>query len=150
MEYELLFFTSVSNEGRVDSIKKDIEEIIAGSGGKLSTDWNDIGKRKFAHPIKKETHGFYSFVHFTLDDKGKLPEIGKRLALNDRIMRHIIVRADEVGKPSVPRDGEKSSADIEDIKTKPEPEEKPTAEKPKADINEIDEKLNEILDETPS
>jgi ribosomal protein S6 len=150
MEYELLFFTSASNEGKASSIKKDIEEVVASSEGKLSGEWNDIGKRKFAHPIKKETHGFYSFVHFTIDDKGKLPEIGKRLALNDKIMRHIIVRADEIGKPSIPSENREAPVSSQNIEAKPVFEKKPASEKAKADLNELDEKLNEILDETPS
>jgi small subunit ribosomal protein S6 len=149
MEYELLFFTSVSNEVKADSIKKDIEEAITSSSGKLSGGWNDIGKRKFAHPIKKETHGFYSFIHFTIDEKDKLPEIGKRLALNDKIMRHIIVRADEIGKPSAPREKQKAPVSAQDMEVKPATEKKPVAEKEKADIGELDEKLNEILDENP-
>jgi ribosomal protein S6 len=157
VEYELLFFTPVSNEDKVDTIKKEIIEILESSGGKLLGDFTDIGKRKLAYPIKRDTHAFFSWVRLTLDDesRGNIPEIGKRLALNDKITRHIIVRADEIGKPfsetmAVETEAEKIAA--EKVKAeikKPQTEEKPAQKETKANLSELDEKLSEILDETP-
>ncbi|MFA5926256.1 MAG: 30S ribosomal protein S6 [Parcubacteria group bacterium] len=149
MEYELLFFTQVSNESKISGIKKDLEEVITSSGGKMSGDFTDIGKRKFAHPIKRETHGFYSFVRFSIEDKDKLPEINKRISLNEKIMRHLIVKASEVGKSVSERENREANAPAPETKTEPEAEKKPVEEKAKADMNELDEKLNEILDKTP-
>ncbi len=152
MEYELLFFTLASGEGKVGSIKKELEELITGSGGKMSGDWTDIGKRKFAHPIKRETHGFYSFVRFTLEDKSKFPEINKRIDLNEKITRHLIVKASEVGKPATDRQIKETPISAKNIEEAPKPETKKNMapERAKADMNELDEKLNEILDENPS
>ena len=110
MEYELLFFTSVANEDRTSEIKKEIVEILESQGGKISVDFSDIGKRKFAHPIKKQTHGFFSFCRFTLDETENIPEIGRRLAMNDKLMRHIIVRAAEIGKQIGAQAGESAPA----------------------------------------
>jgi small subunit ribosomal protein S6 len=145
MEYELLFFTSLANEERIPEIKREIEEILSGRGAKIVNDFSDIGKRKFAHPIKKQTHGFYSFCHFTLDEKENIPEINRRLSLNDKIMRHLIVRADEIGKPI-------SAQNINEQKAEPKKEkeiiipEKPAEEKEKVGITELEEKLEEILE----
>lgn len=163
MEYELLFFTSVSNEDRVPEIKREIEEIVTGRGGKISADWNDIGKRKFAHPIKKQTHGFFSFCRFTLDEGENIAEMNRRLALNDKIMRHIIVRADEIGKPigAIGTGDERQNARREKGAAKREPVrsaaapdkitdmEKSAEPAPKVEMKELDEKLSEILDENP-
>jgi ribosomal protein S6 len=162
MEYELLFFTSVANEDRIGEIKREIDEIITGRGGQKTADWNDIGKRKFAHPIKKQTHGFFSFCRFTIEDAENLPELNKRLALNDKIMRHIIVRADEIGKPigapMMPDAKQDTRPERSTIK-RSEPArvsqknvasvEKPAEETAKVEMKELDEKLDAILDESP-
>jgi len=164
MEYELLFFTSVANADRAPEIKREIDEIVTGRGGKISADWSDIGKRKFAHPIKKQTHGFFSFCHFTIEETENLPELNKRLALNDKIMRHIIVRADEIGKtigaPAMPdakqdtRPERPSTKRTEASRVALPPsgtanKEKPAEEKSKVEMAELDKKLNAILDESP-
>jgi len=162
MEYELLFFTSVANEDRIGEIKREIDEIITGRGGKISADFSDIGKRKFAHPIKKQTHGFFSFCRFTIEDAENLPELNKRLGLSDKVMRHIIVRADEIGKPigapAMPDARQDNRPERPSIK-RTEParvtppsaasEEKPAEESAKVEMAKLDEKLNAILDESP-
>jgi ribosomal protein S6 len=162
MEYELLFFTSVANVDRAPEIKREIEEIITGRGGQKTADWNDIGKRKFAHPIKKQTHGFFSFCRFTIEEAENIPELNKRLALNDKIMRHIIVRADEIGKPigapAMPDARQDARPERPSIK-RTEParvesqsaasEKNPAEETAKVEMAELDEKLNAILDESP-
>ncbi len=167
MEYELLFFTSVANEGEVETIKKEIGEILESLGAKILGEWNDIGKRKLAYPIKRNTHAFFSFVRFALDDEKKqnIPEIGKRLGLYNKVMRHIIVRASEIGKPLVSGEMKfgKREAARKPIKQKEESvlpfqvpktadlekERKLEDKKTKASLSELDEKLSEILEETP-
>lgn len=175
MEYELLFFTSVANENRIGEIKKEIVEILESQSGKVSVDFSDIGKRKFAHPIKKQTHGFFSFCRFTLDEKDNIPEIGRRLSLNDKLMRHIIVRAAEIGKQIGAQAGESAPArnarrneivglasrnyagrktapsdKRPEIKKEPAPQEaKPTEAETKIGIKELDDKLSAILEESP-
>lgn len=176
MEYELLFFTSVANEDRIGEIKKEIVEILESQSGKISVDFSDIGKRKFAHPIKKQTHGFFSFCRFMLDEKENIPEIGRRLALNDKLMRHIIVRAAEIGKQIGAQAGESAPArnasrteasgrnvsrNIAERRTapsekKPEIEKapasqetKPTEAETKIGMKELDDKLSAILEESP-
>jgi ribosomal protein S6 len=150
MEYELLFFTYASSEAKVPEMKRELEEILVNHGGKLSGDFTDIGKRKFAYPIKRETHGFYSFVRFTLEDKDKLPEINKRIGLLNKVTRHLIVKAAEVGKPVSAGDLPTQEALPEEKKIEEIPQEKTVESKPKASMEDLDEKLNELLDETPS
>lgn len=170
MEYELLFFTTVANEDRIPEIKKEIVEILEDQGGKIFVDFFDIGKRKFAHPIKKQTHGFFSFCRFTLDEKENIPEISRRLALNDKLMRHIIVRAAEIGKQIGAQAGESARASAParnasrndmgrqtatsekrtEIERVPVAQEaKPTEAETKVGMKELDDKLSEILEESP-
>jgi small subunit ribosomal protein S6 len=158
MEYELLFFTSLANEERVGEIKGEIEEAIVARGGKISAEFSDIGKRKLAYPIKKQTHAFFSFCHFTMDEKDNLPELNRRLNLNEKIMRHLIVRADEIGKPisaqslQTQRQETKTETPTAPAAAKTEQkseEKKPAEPEGKIGITELDEKLDEILEETP-
>jgi len=176
MEYELLFFTSIANEDRIGEIKKEIVEILESQNGKISVDFSDIGKRKFAHPIKKQTHGFFSFCRFTLDEKENISEIGRRLALNEKIMRHIVVRAAEIGKQIGAQAGESASARSassertaprhETVRQSPRnetkateieksapamaiQENKSTETEEKIGMKELDDKLSEILEKSP-
>ncbi len=150
MEYELLFFTSISNENRIGEIKREIEKIIIDQGGKISAEFSDIGKRKFAYPIKKQTHGFYSFCRFSLNEKENLPEMNRQLALNDKVMRHLIVRADEIGKSISAQTAREVSPEAKTEKNSEIKEEKKSIEtKAKVGMENLDEKLNEILEETP-
>lgn len=163
MEYELLFFTSVTNEDRIGEIKREIERVVTDQGGKISADFSDIGKRKLAYPIRKQTHAFFSFCRFTLNEKENIPEISRRLVLNDKLMRHIIVRADEIGKPianqvtqdtrPVVRKEEKTSkpkevAHIDFGSSQSVDGEKPVEQSAKVGMAKLDEKLNELLEET--
>jgi len=148
MEYELLFFTSVANEDRVPAIKKELEDLLAGFGGKITRDFTDIGKRKLAYPIKRNTHAFFSWCWFTLEEKDKMNEINRLIGLNDKIMRHLIVRAEEVGKPAAKQVSSEAQAEI----TEPAPETpaKEKDSKPKAQLEDLDEKLNELLENSSS
>ena len=150
MEYELLFFISLANEDKVDLIKKELTEIIESFGGNI-TGFTDIGKRKFAYPIKRQTHGFFSYARFNLEDKGNLSEINQRISLKGKIMRHSIVRADDIGKP-IASFAQTPARELpaRKIKAGPAPEKKPAEDKGKANLNDLDEKLNEILEKTPS
>jgi len=157
VEYELLFFTSASNEDRVGTIKRDLIEILESLGGKLLGEFTDIGKRKLAYPIKRDTHAFYSWARFTLDDENRsnIPEINKCISLNDKITRHLIVRADEIGHPisAAAPETEAEKLAAEKIKAeikKPAVEAKPAKKESKTALSELDEKLSEILEETPS
>ena len=153
MEYELLFFTSLANEDKIDSIKKDLTKILESSGAKMVSDFTDIGKRKLAYPIKRDTHAFYSFVRFVLEGEKRndIGEINRRISLSDKIIRHLIVRADEIGKPISQTQesfGEKTLPKEKELEKK-DVSEKPEVKKSKATINELDEKLTEILEEAP-
>ncbi len=147
MEYELLFFTSPANESQIDAIKKELTEILESLGAKFTGDFQDIGKRKLAYPIKRDTHAFYSFIRFILEDENRnnIGEINRRISLNDKIIRHIVVRASEIGKPLSQLQTEKT----EELVAKTEKKKK-VEKKSKSAISELDDKLSEILKETPS
>lgn len=151
MEYELLFIISLDNEEKIEEIKHEIEKTIADLGGKVLS-FTDIGKRKFAYPIKHQTHGFYSYARFKTDDNSVIAELNRRISLNGKVMRHLIVRASEIGKPVVSPEAERLAEQPTAPGTKTEPptkEKKEIAEKAKASMDELDKKLDELLEESP-
>lgn len=155
MEYELLFFTTVANEDKIELIKKDLVEILTSLGAQMAGEFKDIGKRKLAYPIKRNTHAFFSFTRFDLEERQNIPDINKRINLYDKVMRHLIVRADEIGKPvgAVDLKPEEAIREKPAKKEKQMPsseQQKPEETKAKTALSDLDEKLSEILEETPS
>ena len=154
MEYELLFFTTVANEEKIGLIKEDLVEIVTSLGAKMAGEFTDIGKRKLAYPIKRNTHAFFSFIRFELEERQNIPDINKHINLYDKVMRHIIVRADEIGKlvgavDLKPEEIIKEKPVKKEKPVQPAIQQKPVESKSKTALSDLDEKLSEILEETP-
>ena len=112
---------------------------------------NDLGaiknekiweKRRLAYPIKKQGFGFYVTTEFETEPE-KVVEIESRLRLETAILRHLLITKEEVKaapRPIFrPRPKEKSAFS----------EHAPDAEpvKKKVKIEEIDKRLEELLEE---
>jgi small subunit ribosomal protein S6 len=69
------------------------EQAVAESGGTV-TNVDEWGSRPFAYEIEHYDKGYYVLMTFTLD-ADKLPELDERFKLDDRILRHQIVRLEE-------------------------------------------------------
>ena len=52
------------------------------------------GRRRLAYPINDIREGYYVFLHMDYPST-KLGELDNNLRLNERILRHLIVRLDE-------------------------------------------------------
>ncbi len=52
------------------------------------------GIRKLAYPIQKQENGFYSLVYFNGDSK-VIPELDRVNKINDKILRHLVVKGEE-------------------------------------------------------
>lgn len=133
-----------------------------------------IVKRRLAYPIKKNRVGYYCLFNFS-SDSDKVKEIDSYLRMNNIIIRHLIIRADAMTKDEIQlleklfarkraeqekqekEKKEKSKPKEERKKIKPvsEPEkkkeikeEKTTVKKKKIRLEDLEEKLNEILEDT--
>lgn len=62
-----------------------IEEL----GGQI-TSHDDLGRRRLAYPIKKETSAVYGVWEFDLEPT-KLIELNKKLRSNEAVLRHLII-----------------------------------------------------------
>ena len=57
-------------------------------------DFKELGEKKFAYPIKKETNGYYFLMHIEAD-KATEAELNRKASLDENILRHLIIKLDE-------------------------------------------------------
>ena len=92
--YEMvLIFSPSLEEGAVSEELAKITAIIEKSKGTITR--TDIwGVKKLAYPIKHQENGFYVILYFS-SDITVLPEIDRLNKINDKILRHLIVKPNE-------------------------------------------------------
>ncbi len=93
-QYELIYIVSpeTSDEGVAD-LHNQVEGIVGQFGGQIekSENW---GRRRLAYEIDNYKEGTY--VLELINGPGDLvKELGRRLRVNDHVIRHLIVRIDE-------------------------------------------------------
>jgi ribosomal protein S6 len=81
--YEITFITL--EEPKDSSVKKDIETV----GGKILK-ISSMGQKTFVYPIGKEKAGFYTTYLFEMEPE-KLQDFNRKLAMEEEIVRHLIV-----------------------------------------------------------
>jgi len=103
-EYELtvIYDLSVAEAGGPDAAVQQVTSLVEARGGKLlKTDhW---GRRRMAYPINHEIDGDYVVSRVELDPAAVAP-LEAALGINERVYRHLVVRADELPVPAPPRE----------------------------------------------
>jgi small subunit ribosomal protein S6 len=89
----VLIFDASLEEAVVNEELAKITSIIEKSKGKIqNTDtW---GIKKLSYPIRHQENGFYILLYFNAD-KEVLAEIDRVNKINDKILRHFIVKTNE-------------------------------------------------------
>lgn len=90
--YELMLIFDPSLEENVitEELSK-ITSIIEKEKGEILN--KDIwGIKKLAYPIKRQDNGFYAVLYFN-SDGGVLSELDRLNKINDKILRHLIVKS---------------------------------------------------------
>jgi len=153
MQYELLYLVGVSKESEMETIKKEVSEIITSEGG-VFAEKQVMEKRKLAYAVKHESQGTYIAQRFDIEEAENLQAITKKLNLYPNILRSLITKANEL--PELTSREERKEAEAKKIRpeeTKKVPEikeikevktEKTAAEKKEIE-EDIDKKLEEIL-----
>jgi len=85
-------FTFAINQSASTTDFKKIEDLIVGLGGKIEKK-DDWGKKFLSYAIKNEHEAKYQDWMLELDP-AKVSEFRKKLALNDQILRHLIIALD--------------------------------------------------------
>ena len=97
-EYELMYIVPTSfTDEETGTVEQAVAAMITKAGATaLST--VRLGKFRLAYPIKKQAHGHYVLVRFQSETKS-VAELNDLLRMSpDKVLRQLIVRADEVGE----------------------------------------------------
>lgn len=168
MQYETMFIVSSELEEK-DKDKKidEIKTTLTKFGATILHEaaW---GKRKLAYPIKKEKHGYFGILNFESEPETLL-EIQEKLKFMDHLLRFMIIKMpfvkESAKKATAPKTEtelaeEKKQAVVESVvestekklkekavstKKKEVKEEKEKVSKEPVNIEELDKKLDEIL-----
>ena len=90
-KYEIMYivFPTLTEEDRT-AVITSVEETLKSEGADniVTEKW---GERKLAYPIQKKETGFYVLTTFDIDGT-KLFDVEKKLNINEKLMRYIIVK----------------------------------------------------------
>jgi ribosomal protein S6 len=170
--YELLLIIpNKFTEDEAKAIDEKVKKQIATFGGEV-TYAEDWGKKKLAYAIDSYVYGYYKLAEFDLEGV-KLAELDNFLRLSNDVLRHQIVRIKKRTAEQIAADKKKSEElatikkrlkeggaekpekkEVAEEKTsglvaedkKAEPVEERKSFKKKADLKDLDSKLDDILD----
>ena len=147
--YELLFIVSQQyTEEEAEKINTQVKELIKAQGGEITLEDN-LGKKKLAYQINHIGHGYYLLLEFDIEND-KIKKLNDDLKLTNEVLRHLITvkklkTVEQLKKEAKIK--EKIEKKIEEETTAKEKEEKEEKEeKPKIKLEELDKKLDEILE----
>lgn len=110
-EYELtvVYDLAVMEAGGPDASVEQLTRLVEARGGKvLRTDhW---GRRRMAYPIRRAIDADYVVTRVELDPTAVEP-LESTLRIDEQVLRHLIVRADELPPPAPPREQRPAAAE---------------------------------------
>ena len=118
--YELVFIVhpEVDDEG-LAAVIKTVKGLVERNNGQV-TQVNQWGLRRLAYPIKKQWEGQYVLMHIDMSPDG-VAELERSLGLAEQVIRHLVVRLDEVEAPAVEEPKAKAVEPAEEADESPEP-----------------------------
>lgn len=152
--YELLLLISGAlPEADTETVKNEVSGAISAAGCSV-THAEVWGRKRLAYPINKERHGVYVLMEFDSSDTARVREIVRKIQLNTLIMRHILLTKKPVSqreldmqeaaqKRAHARAAREQTAKV----TQPKPAETSAGAAPKISLEDLDKKLDEILDQ---
>lgn len=103
-EYELtvVYDLTVAEAGGPDAAPQRVTQLVEGRGGKMLK-IDHWGRRRLAYPIKHTIDADYVVTRVELDPEA-VNALEATLRIDERVYRHLIVRADELPPPMPPRE----------------------------------------------
>jgi ribosomal protein S6 len=135
MNYELSFLTPNLTIEEKEKLLKSIESEIKELGGSVEEQFSE--KKKFAYPVKKQKDGFLGIFTFSLNSQ-KIGKFKKSLNSNKNILREMIEAKLKIEKTEKHKRGRSKPEKTYETK-------KPIIKKKKAKIEDLEQKLEEIL-----
>jgi len=97
-EYELMYLLGPElPEDELTAATERVSSLITNRGGEI-TKVDTWGRRRLAYPIRRHLDGYYTVLRFNLEPN-LTAELDRSLRLNEQVLRHIIVHAEEVPPP---------------------------------------------------
>ncbi len=103
-EYELtvVYDLAVAEAGGPEASVEHLETVVKARGGTVAK-VDHWGRRRMAYPINRVIDGDYIVSRIEIDPTG-VSALEASLQIDERIYRHLIVRADELPVPPPPRE----------------------------------------------
>ena len=134
--YEFTYLISPeSSEEDLKTLQEEINSLIQNEGGILDEVAAPI-KKDLAYPIKKQTSAYLTTLGFRLSSE-KLENLEKKIKAEDKILRYSVLIKPRIKE--IPMRRKKLPKKVEIFPKK--------ITKPKAELKEIEKKLEEILEE---
>lgn len=163
-KYEVLYIVPTQyTDDEIPEIEKTVAGLVEKVGGKVVSSTN-LGKIRMAYPIKKMRHGSY-ILAFVDAEASAIAELDRQLRLADEVLRHTIVDrpadADptkyeltsyvaplsEEGKKVAPKKKARTERpQAEPAQIAPPTPSATSTEESKMSMEELDQKLDKILD----
>jgi small subunit ribosomal protein S6 len=103
-EYELMavYDLAVAEAGGSEASVQHLTNVIESRGGKLLK-LDHWGRRRMAYPINRSIDGDYIVTRLELEPSG-VSALEATLRIDEKVYRHLVVRADELPVPAPPRE----------------------------------------------
>lgn len=139
--YELLYLVTANyTEDELVPIKEKVKDLLKKFGGEVTSE-DSLGKKKLAYPINKSFQGYYLIYEFDLEGS-KLAELDKNLRMTNELLRHTIVNKN-FETPSLAKITEER---VEKEEIMAAEEKKEENKKDKIKLQDLDQRLDEILE----
>jgi len=160
MKYELSFIISPAiAETDHPSVNQEVLDYLKGIDAKITREPYFMGRRKLAYPIAKQKHGFYVCLEFESEDMDGLKELDTKLKHNNSLLRYLTIKLEKQGESAAVDFSKMEDRDISRGDTKParrgktsaprsfSKKSEPKVVKAKVNLEDIDKKLDAILEE---
>jgi len=149
--YELaMIISGTTSETEHPKILSEIKEVLEKYQGEISNQ-TDLGRRKLAYPIQHLKHGFYQVWELDIEPRS-LVLAEKELRINKNILRYLILckkalTGEEIAKEKQ-RQESRAKAELKSRTAAAVPEKAvKTKNQGKVSLEDLDKKLDELLDE---
>ena len=154
MHYELVYIVSSAlPETDHPALQGEILAYFGQIKAKIIAEPYSLGRKRLAYPINNQKHGFYVAMEFDVEDKAGLKELDTAIKHNKNVLRHLIIKKSAISKTpreinqiDKPRElSIRASKPIPRVDDKLRSATPKTKDKPKIDLDDLDQKLDQIL-----
>ena len=93
-KYEIMFIVKATQESSEVAKTADAMKAIITDNKSKVAEFIELGEKKLAYPIKKETNGYYFLMHIEANKEVEA-ELNRKASLDENVLRHLIIKLDE-------------------------------------------------------